>query len=135
MKSKPAKMPEIKSTFALLDVTKGRAKLDRLMPPGSLDLTDDMKIPVTIHGYISHRHGSCDGISQEFGIDVETVEIMEPYAMATKSIGRATVKTDATGKAKLTVPDTTPKHFKVAKRNKATRKAAGLVKNREGKRK
>lgn len=55
--------------------------------------------------------------------------------MATKSIGRATVKTDATGKAKLTVPDTTPAHFKIAKRAKATRKAAGLVKNREGKRK
>lgn len=54
--------------------------------------------------------------------------------MATKSVGRATVKTDAAGKAKLTVPDTTPKHFKTAKKAKATRKAAGLVKNREAKR-
>lgn len=54
--------------------------------------------------------------------------------MATKTIGRATVKPDANGKAKLTVPDTTPKHFKIAKRAKAERKAAGLAKNREGKR-
>mgnify|MGYP003655216660 CR=1 FL=1 len=54
--------------------------------------------------------------------------------MSTKSIGRATVKTDATGKAKLSVPDTTPKHFKQAKRAKASRKASGLVKNREAKR-
>lgn len=43
--------------------------------------------------------------------------------MATKSIGRATVKTSATGKAKLTVPDTTPKHFKIAKEAKAGRSA------------
>ena len=54
--------------------------------------------------------------------------------MATKTIGKATVKPGANGKAKLTVPDTTPKHFKVAKRNKATRKAAGLVRNRDAKR-
>lgn len=54
--------------------------------------------------------------------------------MASKSIGKATLKTDAAGKTKLSVPDTTPAHFKVAKRKKADRKAAGLVKNREGKR-
>lgn len=54
--------------------------------------------------------------------------------MATKSIGKATIKTDLAGKAKLTVPDTTPAHFKTAKRAKATRKAAGLAKNRDAKR-
>ena len=54
--------------------------------------------------------------------------------MATKTIGRATVKPDANGKAKLTVPDTTPKHFKMAKRNKAERKARWLVNNRDSKR-
>lgn len=43
--------------------------------------------------------------------------------MSTKSIGRATVKTDAAGKAKLTVPDTTPKHFRIAKEAKAGRAA------------
>lgn len=56
------------------------------------------------------------------------------YLMATKTIGKATVKTDAAGKTKLSVPDTTPKHFKMAKRAKATRKAKGLVKNRDSKR-
>lgn len=50
------------------------------------------------------------------------------------TIKRADIKTDAAGKTTLKVPDTTPAHFKVAKRNKATRKAAGLVKNREAKR-
>jgi len=55
--------------------------------------------------------------------------------MSTKTIGRADIKTDAKGKTTLKVPDTTPAHFKIAKRAKATRKAAGLVKNREGKRK
>lgn len=54
--------------------------------------------------------------------------------MSTKTIGRATVKTDAAGKAKLTVPDTTPKHFKIASLNKAVRKVARLVKNRETRR-
>lgn len=54
--------------------------------------------------------------------------------MSTKSIGKATVKSDPAGKAKLTVPDTTPAHFKQAKRAKVTRKAAGLVRNREAKR-
>jgi hypothetical protein len=54
--------------------------------------------------------------------------------MTTKTIGRAIVTPDAKGKAKLTVPDTTPKHFKMAKRNKAERKAKALVKNRDSKR-
>ena len=54
--------------------------------------------------------------------------------LATKTIGKATVRTDAAGKTKLTVPDTTPAHFKIAKKAKATRKARGLVKNRDSKR-
>tara|TARA_R110000868_G_scaffold108548_1_gene296181 strand:+ start:1075 stop:1332 length:258 start_codon:yes stop_codon:yes gene_type:complete len=54
--------------------------------------------------------------------------------MATKTIGRAFVKTGATGKTTLIVPDTTPRHFKVAKSAKAERKAKGLVKNRDSKR-
>lgn len=54
--------------------------------------------------------------------------------MATKTIGRAAIKTDAKGKTTLKVPDTTPAHFKTAKRAKAGRKVAGLVKNRQAKR-
>mgnify|MGYP001453105985 CR=1 FL=1 len=67
---------KITSTFALLDVTRGRKALNKLMPPGSQSLPNDKRIPVTIHGFISHRHGSDDGISQEFGVDVTKVEIM-----------------------------------------------------------
>lgn len=72
-----AKTMRIKSTFALLDVTAGRKKLDKMMPPGSHYLPDGERIPVTIHGFISHRHGRCDGISQEFGVDVTKVEILK----------------------------------------------------------
>lgn len=68
---------KLKSTFALLDVTAGRKKLDKMMPPGSQSLPDGERIPVVIHGWISHRHGSDDGISQEFGVDVTKVEVIE----------------------------------------------------------
>lgn len=117
-----AALPKIKSGFAVLDVTAGRKRLSKRMPPGSRSLPDAEMIPVVIRGHITHQHGDDDGVSIEFGISVEEVEMMEPYGMATKSIGRATVKTSPAGKATLTVPDTTPAHFKTAKRNKADRK-------------
>ncbi len=67
---------KLQSTFALLDVMRGRKALDKLMPPGSQSLPHDQRIPVTIHGFISHRHGADDGISQEFGIEVSRVEVL-----------------------------------------------------------
>lgn len=66
---------KLQSTFALLDVMRGRKKLDKLMPPGSQSLPKDKRIPVVIRGFISHRHGSDDGVSIEFGVDVTKVEI------------------------------------------------------------
>jgi hypothetical protein len=66
---------KLQSTFALLDVMRGRKALDKLMPPGSQSLPKDKRIPVVIHGYISHRHGSDDGVSIEFGVDVTNVEV------------------------------------------------------------
>jgi hypothetical protein len=66
---------KIRSKFALLDVTYGRKALDRLMPPGSQSLPKDERIPVTIEGFISHRHGSDDGVSIEFGVDVTSVKL------------------------------------------------------------
>jgi hypothetical protein len=66
---------KLQSTFALLDVMRGRKALDKLMPPGSNRLPDDKRIPVTIHGFISHRHGSDDGVSIEFGVDVTSVDV------------------------------------------------------------
>jgi hypothetical protein len=61
----------LKSDFALLDVTHGRRSLDKLCV-NNHDLAE--KIPVVIHGFITGRHGSCDGISQEFTIQVSKVE-------------------------------------------------------------
>lgn len=66
---------KLQSEFALLDVMRGRKTLDKLMPPGSQSLPDSKRIPVVIRGFISHRHGGDDGISQEFGIDVTSVEV------------------------------------------------------------
>ena len=63
-----------------------------------------------------------------------SLTLWREFLVSTKSIGAAKVKTDAAGKTKLSVPDTTPKHFKIAKKAKADRKAKGLVKNREAKR-
>ena len=68
---------KLQSKFALLDVQRGRKTLDKKMPRGSHYLPDDQRIPVVIRGFISHRHGSDDGISQEFGVDVTSVEVEE----------------------------------------------------------
>lgn len=64
---------KLTSSFALLDVTKGRKQLAKMMPPVSQLLTEDKRIPVTITGFISHQHGWDDGVSIEFGIDVTKV--------------------------------------------------------------
>jgi hypothetical protein len=129
-KLKPTKLPTIKSRHAILDVTVGRKKLAKMLAanPGE-------RIPVMILGFVTEQHGSDDGESIEFAVDVDIVRIgAEDHPVATKTIGKAKVKTDANGKVRLSVPDVTPAHFKMAKRAKASRKAAGLVKNREAKR-
>lgn len=66
---------KLTSSFALLDVTRGRKALSKRMPPASRSLPDEQRIPVVILGYISHQHGSDDGVSIEFGVDVTSVEI------------------------------------------------------------
>jgi hypothetical protein len=66
---------KLHSKFALLDVEHGRKQLAKLMPPGSTSLPAGKRIPVVIRGYISHRHGSDDGTSIEFGVDVSSVEV------------------------------------------------------------
>lgn len=68
---------KLESDFALLDVKRGRKALAKRMPPGSNSLPKDKRIPVTIRGYISHRHGADDGTSIEFGVDVTSVRIEE----------------------------------------------------------
>lgn len=72
-KFKPGR--KIHSTFALLDVQKGRAALSRdlaSLPPGE-------RVKVTITGYFDNdvrAHGNDDGVSKEFNIEVESAEIV-----------------------------------------------------------
>ncbi|MEQ8823791.1 MAG: hypothetical protein RIC14_05405 [Filomicrobium sp.] len=66
---------KLHSKFAILDVQHGRKALAKRMPRGSQHLAMDDRIPVTITGFISHRHGADDGVSIEFGVDVEKVEV------------------------------------------------------------
>ena len=57
----------INSTFALLDVKRGRKQLLRR-------LRSETRIPVTITGFITHVWGHDDGTSIEFAVDVTSVE-------------------------------------------------------------
>lgn len=55
---------KISSTFAILDVMRGRVELARRINRG------DDRIPVTVRGYIVRQHGNDDGTSIEFEIEV-----------------------------------------------------------------
>lgn len=57
----------LKSNFALLDVTTGRAILARRVAAGE-------RISVVIRGVINSQWGDGDGISTEFEIDVSSVK-------------------------------------------------------------
>lgn len=131
----PATELTIDSDFAILDVKKGRKKLAKKVQSGHAAgiLTGDERIPITIYGYISHQTGSDDGVSIEFGVDVEKVVIerdlrsvlsKEAKVVATR-IGKATVKD---GKVKPVVKQSVSR--KIAAKKKADRTVKGLQKNR-----
>lgn len=63
---------KLQSTFAMLDVLRGRKQLSKVMQGGYPK--NGQRVPVTIHGFITHQHGSDDGISIEFGVEVTKVE-------------------------------------------------------------
>lgn len=63
----------ITSTFALLDIQKGRKKLAKRFDAQP----DDLRIPVTITGYLFSVFGADDGVSQEFCVEVEKLEVGE----------------------------------------------------------
>lgn len=66
-------MSKIDSTYALLDVKKGRRKL-----AGRVErLKEGEGIPVVIHGRIVSRWGNDDGTSIEFQVDVDSCEEVE----------------------------------------------------------
>ena len=74
MKIKP---DEIKTSgFALIDVTKGRAKLAKHFEdrPQCGKCPEALRIPIVIHGYISGVNSRDDGTSIEFGVQVEKLE-------------------------------------------------------------
>ncbi len=72
------KAPAVRYTsgFALIDIKSGRAALAKLFGPGGYpEAGQTVRIPVTIQGYITHRHGGDDGISIEYGVEVESLQI------------------------------------------------------------
>ena len=62
------KPPRIKSTYAIVDVMKGRHALTRYLKANE-------GLPVTIYGVLTDPFGSDDGTSIEFCMDVSKIEI------------------------------------------------------------
>lgn len=59
------------SDFALLDIKSGCKSLAKVTD----GQPKDVRIPVTIKGFITHRHGGFDGTSIEFGVEVTDLKI------------------------------------------------------------
>ncbi|MGX1096556.1 hypothetical protein [Amorphus sp. MBR-141] len=68
---------KIQSTFAILDVKGGRDRLTKLFEgrPRMGPCPENMRVPVTIVGYIDSIHGNDDGESREFNVTVERVDV------------------------------------------------------------
>jgi hypothetical protein len=66
---------KITSDFAVLDVKQGRKKLSDHFKarPRLGECPADLRIPVTITGYIDGEHSHDDGVSIEFTVIVENV--------------------------------------------------------------
>lgn len=62
----------IASEFAMIDVKKGRRELARAVRDGQV------RIPVTLVGFITGPYGQDDGMSIEFEVDVKKVELGAP---------------------------------------------------------
>lgn len=67
---------KITSDFAILDVKKGRKKLLKRFEsrPRMGPCPAELKLPVTITGYIVGVWGDDDGISREFEVEVTEVD-------------------------------------------------------------
>ena len=68
---------KLSSEFALLDVKNGRKKLAKHFKqrPRLGECPETMRVPVIIHGYIDGIWGNDDGVSQEFEIVVQKLEV------------------------------------------------------------
>lgn len=71
---------EVKSDFAILDVTAGRAVLTKHFAkrPRLGPCPAKMRVPVTITGYIDDVHSDDDGMSREFSVTVTSVKTKAP---------------------------------------------------------
>lgn len=76
---------KLSSNFAILDVENGRKALARHFAKRPLTgkCPEDMKVPVTITGFIDEIWGGDDGISQEYSIKVETITQEKPVKRKT----------------------------------------------------
>lgn len=72
-------LDKIVSNFALLDVESGHKELTKHFENRPLAgvCPEELRIPVTITGYISGVWGDHDGKSQQFDITVDSVSIEE----------------------------------------------------------
>lgn len=68
---------KIKSDFAILDVKTGQSGLSKHFEnrPRNGPCPAEMRVPVTITGYIDNIWGSYDGVSREFSVHVDKVKI------------------------------------------------------------
>lgn len=66
---------KIGSTFAIIDVKNGRRKLAEhfLDRPALGECPKELRIPVTITGYLDGQHSHDDGVSIEFSMTVESI--------------------------------------------------------------
>ncbi len=64
---------KLQSDFAILDVKRGRVGLLKQLEKAG----GSASVPVTIVGRITFPHGSDDGVSQEFSVDVDRVTVGE----------------------------------------------------------
>lgn len=66
----------IKSDFLIIDVKQGRHALEKHFRarPDRGACPKELRVPVTITGYIDGVFGNDDGVSREFTVTVESVE-------------------------------------------------------------
>lgn len=70
---------QIKADFAILDVKAGRGALNKHFAkrPRLGECPPNMRVPVTITGYIDGVHSGDDGVSREFSVVVQSVKPKE----------------------------------------------------------
>lgn len=67
----------IKSSFAIVDVTAGTAELTKHFEarPITGECPEELRIPITLTGYLDYAWGDHDGTSQQFVMQVEKAVI------------------------------------------------------------